>query len=104
MANGFKESFEQGGGMQGLKMTTDPDGAYMIWLPSGGSRSPVTGGTLSRGERVHGVVFQGMGEPLANLDRVLAAIDVVTDPCAQAVDGTMPRCWGRCAVSRSSSC
>jgi len=36
--------------------------------------------------RVHGVVFQGMGEPLANLDRVLAAIEVVTDPCAQPVD------------------
>jgi len=42
--------------------------------------------TLSPGERVHGVVFQGMGEPLANLDRVLAAIEVVTDPCAQPVD------------------
>ena len=39
-----------------------------------------------RGERVHGVVFQGMGEPLANLDRVLAAIAVLTDPCAQPVD------------------
>lgn len=38
------------------------------------------------GERVHGVVFQGMGEPLANLDRVLAAIAVLTDPCAQPVD------------------
>ena len=43
-------SDEEGGGMQGLEMTTDPDGAYMIWLPSGGSRSPVTGGTLARGE------------------------------------------------------
>jgi 23S rRNA (adenine2503-C2)-methyltransferase len=42
--------------------------------------------TLSPGERVHGVVFQGMGEPLANLDRVLAAIGVLTDPCAQPVD------------------
>jgi 23S rRNA (adenine2503-C2)-methyltransferase len=44
--------------------------------------------TLDRdaGERVHGVVFQGMGEPLANLDRVLRAIDVLTDPCAQPVD------------------
>jgi 23S rRNA (adenine2503-C2)-methyltransferase len=36
--------------------------------------------------RVHGVVFQGMGEPLANLDRVLAAIRVMSDPCAQAID------------------
>jgi len=40
---------------------------------------------LPRG-RVHGVVFQGMGEPLANLDAVLAAIAVLTDPCAQGVD------------------
>jgi 23S rRNA (adenine2503-C2)-methyltransferase len=40
---------------------------------------------LPRG-RVHGVVFQGMGEPLANLDNVLAAIAVLTDPCAQGVD------------------
>ncbi len=42
--------------------------------------------TLTKGERVHGVVFQGMGEPLANLERVLAAIEVITDPCAQPVD------------------
>ena len=50
-------SDEEGGGMQGLEMTTDPDGAYMIWLPSGGSRSPVSGGTLSRGE--HYVRMEG---------------------------------------------
>jgi 23S rRNA (adenine2503-C2)-methyltransferase len=36
--------------------------------------------------RVHGVVFQGMGEPLANLDRVLDAIEVMTDPSALAID------------------
>lgn len=36
--------------------------------------------------RVHGVVFQGMGEPLANLDAVLEAIAVLTDPCAQGID------------------
>jgi 23S rRNA (adenine2503-C2)-methyltransferase len=39
-----------------------------------------------RGARVHGVVFQGMGEPLANLDRVLAAIAVLTAPYALAID------------------
>jgi 23S rRNA (adenine2503-C2)-methyltransferase len=39
-----------------------------------------------RGERVRGVVFQGMGEPLANLDRVLEAIFVLTDPSALAID------------------
>ncbi|MEZ4360761.1 MAG: radical SAM protein [Kofleriaceae bacterium] len=37
--------------------------------------------------RVHGVVFQGMGEPLANLDAVLAAIAVLTEPCALGIDG-----------------
>ncbi len=36
--------------------------------------------------RVRGVVFQGMGEPLANLDRVLAAISVLSDPSALAID------------------
>lgn len=40
---------------------------------------------LPRG-RVHGVVFQGMGEPLANLDQVLAAIAVLTEPCALGID------------------
>lgn len=42
---------------------------------------------LPDGARVHGVVFQGMGEALANADRVLAAIDVLTAPYAQAIDG-----------------
>ncbi|MBX3159342.1 MAG: radical SAM protein [Deltaproteobacteria bacterium] len=40
---------------------------------------------LPRG-RVHGVVFQGMGEPMANLDAVLAAIAVMTEPCALGID------------------
>ncbi len=40
----------------------------------------------TRGEKVHGVVFQGMGEPMANLDRVLDAIAVMTEPSAQAID------------------
>jgi 3-oxoacyl-[acyl-carrier-protein] synthase III len=50
-------SDEEGGGMRGLEMTTDPDGAYMIWLPSGGARSPVSGQTLARGE--HFVRMEG---------------------------------------------
>jgi 23S rRNA (adenine2503-C2)-methyltransferase len=41
---------------------------------------------LAAGQRVHGVVFQGMGEPLANLDRVAAAIAVMTAPYALAID------------------
>lgn len=38
------------------------------------------------GGRVHGVVFQGMGEPLANLDRVLDAIAVLSEPSGGAID------------------
>jgi 23S rRNA (adenine2503-C2)-methyltransferase len=36
--------------------------------------------------RVHGVVFQGMGEPLANLDEVLDAIAVFSEPSALGID------------------
>lgn len=36
--------------------------------------------------RVHGVVFQGMGEPLANLDAVIQAIRVFSEPCALGID------------------
>lgn len=41
---------------------------------------------LPEGARVHGCVFQGMGEPLANLDRVLEAIAVLSEPCALRID------------------
>jgi 23S rRNA (adenine2503-C2)-methyltransferase len=39
-----------------------------------------------QGPRVHGVVFQGMGEPMANLEAVLAAIAVLSEPCALGID------------------
>ncbi len=42
--------------------------------------------TLGPGQRVHGVVFQGMGEPLANVERVVEAVRVLCDPSALAVD------------------
>jgi 3-oxoacyl-[acyl-carrier-protein] synthase III len=38
-----------GGGL-GIELTTEPSGAYMIWLPAGGSKSPPSAATLSRGE------------------------------------------------------
>lgn len=41
---------------------------------------------LPEGTRVHGVVFQGMGEPLANVDRVIRAIAVLHDPCGLAIE------------------
>lgn len=36
--------------------------------------------------RTHGVLFQGMGEPLANVERVIAAIRVMSDPSSMAID------------------
>ncbi len=50
-------SDEEGGGLAGMEMTTDPDGAYMIWLPSGGSKSPPSAETVRRGE--HFVRMEG---------------------------------------------
>ncbi len=42
-------SDEPGGGL-GIELTTEPQGAYMIWLPSGGSKSPPSTETIARGE------------------------------------------------------
>lgn len=42
--------------------------------------------TLAPGSRITGVVFQGMGEPLANLDAVIQAVRVLSDPCGQSID------------------
>lgn len=41
---------------------------------------------LPRGVRVHGVVFQGMGEPLANWPQVRQAARIMSESSAQAVD------------------
>jgi len=46
----------------------------------------IVGERLPAGGRVHGVVFQGMGEPLANADRVFQAISVLKEPSAMSVD------------------
>jgi 3-oxoacyl-[acyl-carrier-protein] synthase-3 len=37
-------------GPHGIELTTEPQGAYMIWLPAGGSKSPSSSETVSRGE------------------------------------------------------
>jgi 3-oxoacyl-[acyl-carrier-protein] synthase-3 len=34
----------------GIEMTTEPQGAYMIWLPAGGAKSPPSRATIERGE------------------------------------------------------
>lgn len=43
-------SEEPGSGMLGAELTTDPEGAYLIWMPSGGSASPPSPQTVARGE------------------------------------------------------
>jgi 3-oxoacyl-[acyl-carrier-protein] synthase-3 len=48
---------DEPGGALGVEMTTDPQGAYMIWLPAGGSKAPPSAGTISRGE--HFVRMEG---------------------------------------------
>jgi 3-oxoacyl-[acyl-carrier-protein] synthase-3 len=41
----------------GMELTTEPLGAYMIWLPAGGSRSPASPATIARGE--HKIRMEG---------------------------------------------
>lgn len=41
----------------GIEMTTEPQGAYMIWLPAGGSKSPPSAETIARGE--HKIRMEG---------------------------------------------
>lgn len=42
--------------------------------------------SLPAGARVRGVVFQGTGEPLANVDAVIQAIRVLSHPTCQSID------------------
>ncbi len=42
--------------------------------------------TLVAGERIRGVVFQGMGEPLSNRDRVIEAVGLFSHPALCAID------------------
>ena len=41
----------------GIELTTEPEGAYMIWLPAGGSTSPPSAETVARGE--HRIRMEG---------------------------------------------
>ncbi len=45
------------GGALGVEMTTEPRGAYMLWLPSGGARSPASRETIERAE--HAIRMDG---------------------------------------------
>ncbi|MBA3876442.1 MAG: 3-oxoacyl-ACP synthase [Anaerolinea sp.] len=41
---------DEPGGSLGISLTTEPQGAYMIWLPAGGAKSPPSRETVARGE------------------------------------------------------
>jgi 3-oxoacyl-[acyl-carrier-protein] synthase-3 len=41
---------DEPGGALGIELTTAPEGAYMIWLPAGGAKSPPSPETIARGE------------------------------------------------------
>jgi 3-oxoacyl-[acyl-carrier-protein] synthase-3 len=41
---------EAPGGSLAVELTTEPQGAYMIWLPAGGAKSPPSAETIARGE------------------------------------------------------
>ncbi len=41
---------DEPGGSLGVELTTEPQGAYMIWLPAGGAKSPPSRETVDRGE------------------------------------------------------
>jgi 3-oxoacyl-[acyl-carrier-protein] synthase-3 len=41
---------EEPGGALGIELTTEPQGAYMIWLPAGGAKAPPSAETIARGE------------------------------------------------------
>lgn len=41
---------EEPGGAMGIELTTEPQGAYMIWLPAGGAKAPPSAETIARGE------------------------------------------------------
>ncbi|TMD32805.1 MAG: ketoacyl-ACP synthase III [Chloroflexi bacterium] len=49
-------SDEPGGGL-GIELTTEPSGAYMIWLPAGGAKAPPSLDTLAR--REHFIRMEG---------------------------------------------
>ncbi|HEX5466730.1 MAG TPA: beta-ketoacyl-ACP synthase III, partial [Candidatus Limnocylindrales bacterium] len=44
-------SDEPGGGLLGLELTDEPEGAYSIWQPAGGSRFPLTPAGIAAGEQ-----------------------------------------------------
>jgi len=48
---------DEPGSAVGMELTTEPQGAYMIWLPAGGSKGPPSAETIARGE--HKIRMEG---------------------------------------------
>jgi 3-oxoacyl-[acyl-carrier-protein] synthase-3 len=48
---------DESGGTLGIEMTTDPSGAYLIWLPAGGASRPTSDATI--GAREHFMKMKG---------------------------------------------
>ncbi|MBI2763895.1 MAG: ketoacyl-ACP synthase III [Chloroflexi bacterium] len=61
---------DEPGGSLGIEMTTEPQGAYMIWLPAGGAKAPPSPETIRRGE--HFIRMEGR-ETYRFATRTLAA-------------------------------
>ena len=79
-----QEQEEEQGGRDGAV----PNGRAKVSPQPRAKVSPQPRAKVSQRPRakVHGVLFQGMGEPMANLDRVIEAIRVLGEPSAQAID------------------
>jgi 3-oxoacyl-[acyl-carrier-protein] synthase-3 len=63
---------DEPGGALGIELTTEPQGAYMIWLPAGGAKSPPSTETIARGE--HYIRREGK-ETYRVATKALAAIE-----------------------------
>ena len=44
---------DEPGGALGIELTTEPQGAYMIWLPAGGAKSPPSAETIAARRALH---------------------------------------------------
>lgn len=71
-------SDEPGGGL-GIELTTEPQGAYMIWLPAGGAKSPPSAATIARGE--HYIRMEGK-ETYRFATRTLATTALASIRCS----------------------
>ena len=92
-------SDEPGGGL-GIEMTTEPQGAYMIWLPAGGAKSPPSAETVARGE--HYVRMEGK-ETYRFATRTLATTALAVDREGRPAAVATSTCSSRTRPTSGSS-